>query len=196
MTYSENLKRRMQDKQNGSATKTAVSNGNEAISINFNPTEEQIEKISSIQTFVDTIIIHNDLSPNKNGFIRQNANDALYWRWVIVSVGKNFHFPVPIIEDENGNMNLYTYESKPISFSKDEAALVLMKYYILLFSYHNAASMESINENYLLNYAFSRANNWMNSIGGEKEMLRYLKVIDDKLMAEPMLYSKVSSVLD
>lgn len=167
----------------------------EVISINFNPTEKQIEKITNIHSFVDMAVCFNDLSPNKKGFIKQHANENIAWRWAIVSIGTKFQFPVPIIEDENGNMNLYNWQSLPTSFTKEEAALVLCKYYILVFSIQHSLGKE-LPLYSVLHYGFSCATIWMKSIGGHEELLRYLRLINKKIMSNQELAIKAYNVLD
>ncbi len=165
------------------------------MSIDFKPSERTLNAVMDIFTFVDLAIINDDLSPNGNGFIKKQSNDFIVWQWAIVKIGSNFQFPVPIIQDADGNVKLYDFQSKHVIFSKEEAALVLCKYYLqqFLFIISTTGALLKIP---FLGYALNRATNWMNNLGGGSNLLNYLSKIDEVLMSDQEAYSKSQVVLD
>lgn len=161
------------------------------VKVNLTPSEEQINSVGDMQTFVDQLI----LIGNEPGQLNVLGPDFSIWRWAIVSIEGGFEMPVPIPRNEENKMSLFN-NGKSYDFSLEEAAIILAIYYFGHFDIIKFSEATGNPINPILNYPLSRAKSWESRMGGSPKCLESNQALRDYLMADEDLYSRSFSILD
>jgi len=102
------------------------SNKRKGISINLKPTNNELVKLSDLQTAIDILICHNNFIGNNP--MRINNNDILFWDWVVVTVN-GFSIPAPIHTSTKNDSVLFTANGREVVLSHQQCAVTTAYFY-------------------------------------------------------------------
>ena len=97
------------------------------LSINFNPTEKQLENLSDLYYAIDLLIVQ-DAFMGQNP-MKHQGQGILFWDWAIVKVC-GVEIPVPIHTYTEDTCVLYNWNDDEFIISKKECALATGVYYL------------------------------------------------------------------